>query len=383
MRPPVIVSAARTPIGKLNGALAGVSARRLGAAAAAEALSRAGDASVDSVLIGSVLQAAGGQNPARSIAFDAGVSLQVPAITLNDVCLAGASAVRLASMAIRLGESQAALVGGADSMTRAPHAVRLRGAVKAGDVDLVDLMVHDGLTCAISGDGMGVIAETANTALGIGRAEQDAFALRSHRRAAQARQEGRFADEIVPVDSVGDDEGIRSDTDLQRLGSLRSVFAEGGSITAGNASQLSDGASMGVLANADYAASLGLEPIVQVVASSVVAGPDVSLHLKPARAAEKVLAAAGLSVADIGLWEVNEAYAGVVIATQRDLGLDEETVNVNGGAIALGHPLGGSAFRLIMSLALQMRRDAVEFGVATLCGGGGQGEAVLLRFAGR
>ena len=380
-RAAVLVSAARTPVGKFGGALAGVSALDLGGLAVAGALAGL-DAALpaDHVFLGNVVQAGGGQNPARVAGIRGGVPATVPATTVNDVCLASMTGAGLAATLIRAGEIDCAVVGGFESMSRALHGVQLRQAPPTGDGVLVDLLVRDGLWCSVSDAGMGAISDRANRELGIGREDQDAVAAASHRRAAAAAASGRLGREIVPVPGVLDaDEGLRPDTTPERLSRLRPAFTADGTITAGNASQMSDAAAAGVLMSRQLAERSGSRPLVEIVDRATVAGPDASLHLKPAAASRILLKRNGLTAADIGLWEINEAFAGVVLASARDLDLDLGQVNVNGGAIALGHPLGASGFRLLQTLAVEMSLRRTELGVAAICGGGGQGQAVLLR----
>jgi acetyl-CoA C-acetyltransferase len=367
----VIAAGARTPIGRFNGALARVDAVELGAHAVRAALERT-DLRPDYVAVGNVLQAANGQNPGRRAALLGGVERTVPGITLNDVCLASMSAVAMAASMIRAGEATTVLAGGFDSMTRAPHAIRLRPGTKMGDVPMTDVMVHDGLYCSIAGAGMGGMSDAENARLGITREAQDRFAAASHARALAARE--RLAEEIVPVGDLLQDEGVR-ETSYEALAALPPAFTADGTITAGNASQVSDGAAAAVITTADRAPDF----LAEVVGRAVVAGPDSTLHLRPAEACERLLARFGLAVADIALWEINEAFAGVVLASAQALDLDLDTVNVNGGAVAVGHPLAGSGLRLVLTLAHELRRRGGGLGVATLCGGGGQGEAILLR----
>ncbi|WP_285489050.1 acetyl-CoA C-acyltransferase [Amycolatopsis taiwanensis] len=380
-RRPVLAAAARTPIGRLGGALAGVDALDLGATAVAGALARAGGIAPDYVYLGNVVQAGNGQNPARLAATRAGVPVTVPAMTLNDVCLASMSAVGWAAAQIRMGELGAAVVGGFDSMTRAPHAVRVRGAGKVGDHQLTDLVVHDGLWCGIAESGMGELSDAENARLGIGRAAQDELAAASHQRAEAATAAGVLAGEIVPVDGVAleSDEGIRRGSTAEALARLRPAFTADGTITAANASQMSDAGAAGVLTSLRTAQEHGLAGLTEIVDRVVVAGPDPALHLRPADAIRALLERNRLTVGDIGRWEINEAFAGVVLASTQKLGIDLDTVNVNGGAIALGHPLGASGFRLVQTLAAELPRAGAELGVAAICGGGGQGQAVLLR----
>ncbi|PQP14633.1 thiolase family protein [Rhodococcus opacus] len=380
-RSPVLVSLARTPVGKFGGALAHLSALDLGAAAVQAALEPLdGQVSIDHTFLGNVVQAGNGQNPARVAAIRGGVPTTVPGTTINDVCLASLTATGIAASMIRGGEIDTALVGGFESMSRALHGVQVRAAAKVGHGALVDLLVNDGLWCAVSDSGMGEISDQANREHRITRADQDEFACASHRRATAATESGRFKQEIRALTDILDtDEGIRPGSTVTKLATLRPTFTEGGTITPGNASQMSDAAAAGVLMSPSVADSLGLDPLVEIVDRVVVAGPDPSLHLKPAAAARVLLDRNGLSTGDIGLWEINEAFAGVVLASARDLGIDLDRVNVNGGAIALGHPLAASGFRILMTLATEMRLRQQEFGVATICGGGGQGQAILLR----
>ena len=374
---PVLVAGARTPIGRFRGGLAGRTGVELGAAAVRAALDRAPGLEPDYVVLGNVLQAAGGQNPGRRAALAGGVGRDVPGITVNDVCLASLSSVALAASMLREGEATCAVVGGFDSMTGAPHAVHVRGAAAMGNQPMIDVMVHDGLYCSIQDAGMIELSDAENARLGISRADQDAFAAQSHARAAAATEAGRLAEEIAPVEGLDRDEGIRPTTTAEGLGALRP--AAGGTITAGNASQLSDGGAAGVVTTAGRARAAGLEPLAEIVGRAVVAGPDSTLHLRPAEAAERLLARHGLTAADVDLWEVNEAFAGVALATIRALDVDPARVNADGGAVALGHPLAASGFRLLLTLTHQMRRTGATLGVATMCGGGGQGEALLVR----
>ena len=371
--PIAIAGGVRTPIGKFNGALAKVDAVELGAHAVRGALARSG-LEPDYVAVGNVLQAANGQNPGRRAALLGGVGRTVPGITLNDVCLASMSAVGLAAAMIRAEEASTVLVGGFDSMTRAPHALRTRPALRMGDAPMIDLTVHDGLYCSIAHDGMGAMSEAENARLGVTREAQDELAARSHAGAAAGRE--RLAEEIVPLPELAHDEGVR-ETSLEALAKLPPAFIENGTITAGNASQVSDGAAAAVVTTLGRAS----ESLAEVVGRAVVAGPDSTLHLRPAEASQKLLHQHGLKPTDIALWEINEAFAGVVIASANRLEIGLENVNVNGGAVALGHPLAGSGLRLVLTLAYELRRRGGGYGVATLCGGGGQGEAILLKVA--
>jgi acetyl-CoA C-acetyltransferase len=376
---PVLAGGARTPVGRFRGALSDVPAVELGAHAVRAALDRCPGLSPDYVALGNVLQAANGQNPGRRAAILGGVARDVPGITLNDVCLASMSAVGLAAGMVREGEADCVLVGGFDSMTGAPHAVHMRTGATAGDRNLIDVMQHDGLWCGIAGSGMGELSDQENERLGIDRARQDAFAFESHRRAAAATDSGRLGEEIAPLRDLGHDEGVRHDTSPERLAALRPAFSEDGTITAGNASQLSDAGAAGIVTSLASARDVGVEPLAEIVGRAVVAGPDSTLHLRPAEAAQRLLRRHGLTAGDIDLWEINEAFAGVAVASIDALGIDPERVNVNGGAIAVGHPLAATGFRLVLTLALELQRRGGGLGLATLCGGGGQGEAMLLR----
>ena len=372
----VLAAGARTPIGRFQGALAGVDPVALGAHAVSATLARAGGLEPDYVAMGNVLQAANGQNPGRRAALQGGVERSVPGITLNDVCLASMSAVALAAGMLREEEASCVLVGGFDSMTRAPHAVRMRPAVRMGDRPLVDVMIHDGLYCSIAEAGMGGMSDAENARLGISREAQDEFSARSHARALAARE--RLAEEIAPVGDFALDEGVR-ESSYDALAALPPAYSPDGTITAGNASQVSDGGVAAVVTSDSAARGAGISPLAEIVGRAVVAGPDSTLHLRPAEASAKLLRRYGLDARDIALWEINEAFAGVVLASVAELEIDAERVNVNGGAVALGHPLAASGLRLVLTLAYELRRRGGGLGVATLCGGGGQGEAILLR----
>lgn len=378
---PVLVTAARTAVGRYGGALSHMSATALGAGAVAAALAPFnGELQPDHVYLGNVVQAGNGQNPARTAAIGGGIARTVPATTLNDVCLASMTAAGLAASLIKTGEIDSALVGGFESMSRAPHAVQVRQAAATGHQQMTDLLVHDGLWCAVTDAGMGELSDAANRELGIGRQAQDDFAYHSHLRAEAATQSGRLKHEIAAfTDRLDRDEGIRPTTTRERLAQLKTAFTVDGTITAGNASQMSDAAAAGMMMSRRRAAALGLEPMVEIVGRACVAGPDASLHLKPAQAARRLLDRHGLSASDVDLWEINEAFAGVVLASAAELELELDTVNVHGGAIAVGHPLGASGFRLVCTLAHELRTQGAEFGVAAICGGGGQGQALLLR----
>jgi acetyl-CoA C-acetyltransferase len=387
----VIVGGARTPIGRLLGSLSGFSGAELGGIVIRAALERAGLSGdqVDYVIMGQVLQAGEGQIPARQAAVAAGIPMTVPALSVNKVCLSGLDAIALAAQLIRAGEFDVIVAGGMESMSNAPHLLpAARRGIKYGNAELVDSMALDGLTDAYDQVSMGESTERHNASLGISRQEQDEFAARSHQLAARAVKDGLLAEEIVPVSVpqrrgepvlVTTDEGIRADTTADALARLRPSFAKDGTITAGSASQISDGACAVVVMSADAAAAAGLPVLAEVGAHGVVAGPDNSLHSQPARAILRALDKAGLTVADLDLVEINEAFAAVAIQSIRDLGIDPDLVNVNGGAIAIGHPLGASGARIALHLIYQLRRTGGGLGAAGLCGGGGQGDALLFR----
>jgi len=382
----VIVNGARTPMGRLLGALKDVPATTLAATAIRAALERSGVApdQVQYVILGQVLQAGAGQLPARQAAVAAGIPMGVPAITINKVCLSGLDAIALADQLIRAGEFDLVVAGGMESMTLAPHLlIRQRVGYKYGDVTMLDHMAFDGLSDAYDGVSMGESTERHNARLNITREEQDAFGAASHQRAAAAQKEGRFAEEIVPVETraglVADDEQIRPETTVESLARLRPAFARDGTITAATSSPISDGACAVVVMRKERADALGLPWLAEIGAHGNVAGPDNSLQSQPANAIADALAKAGLSTEDLDLVEINEAFAAVGIQSMRDLGLSHDIVNVNGGAIALGHPIGMSGARLALTLALELRRRGGGLGAAALCGGGGQGDALLLR----
>ncbi|WP_029150067.1 acetyl-CoA C-acyltransferase [Microbacterium indicum] len=383
----VVVAASRTPQGRIGGALASLSAVDLGAAAIRGALAQGGvsASAVDAVLAGNVLQAGSGQNPARQAAIAAGIGWSAPAATVNAVCLSGTAAIIDAARRIRLGEAEVVVAAGMESMSRAPHLLPgSRAGWRYGDAVAVDHAAHDGLTDAFGHESMGALVERDNAALGITREEQDAIALRSHRLAARAAEDGVFDAEITPVDAprhgtVTGDEGIRPDASAKRLAGLRPAFATGGSITAGNASQLSDGAAAVVLTTRDRAESEGWTVLAALGAHAQIAGPDTALHDRPARAVEAACVREGITPGDLDLLEINEAFAAVVARSQALLGVDPDDVNVHGGGIALGHPIGASGVRLVVHLAHELARRGGGIGAAALCGGGGQGDAVLLR----
>lgn len=389
----VIVAGARTPIGRLSGALKDVSATDLGGTAIRGALRRAAvpAADVDYVIMGQVLQAGCGQMTARQAAVKGGISMNVPALTINKVCLSGMDAIALADQLIRVGEFTTVVAGGMESMTNAPHLLpKSRAGFRYGNVTLLDHMAYDGLWDIFTDVPMGELTETHNDAHDRGpqltRLEQDAFSAQSHQRAAAAAASGIFAEEIEPVEIVGKkssmtvsvDEGIRPDTTVETLSRLRPAFRPDGTITAGSASQISDGACAVVVMDKAEAERRGLTWLAEIGAHGVVAGPDSSLQSQPANAIRVAAKKAGLDPAGFDLYEINEAFAAVGISSLRDLGISEDIVNVNGGAIALGHPIGMSGARMVLHLALELRRRGGGRGVAALCGGGGQGDALVI-----
>ncbi|WP_067469999.1 acetyl-CoA C-acetyltransferase [Nocardia amamiensis] len=387
----VIVSGARTPVGRLLGGLKDFSGSDLGGFAIKAALEKGGVApdQVDYVIMGQVLTAGAGQIPARQAAVAAGIPMDVPALTLNKVCLSGINAIALADQLIRAGEYEIVVAGGQESMSQAPHLLeKSREGFKYGDVTLRDHMAYDGLHDIFTDQAMGALTEQRNETDQISRADQDAFAAASHQRAAAAWKNGVFDDEVVPVAVpqrkgdpvlVSTDEGIRADTTAESLGKLRPAFSKSGTITAGTASQISDGAAAVVVMSKEKAQSLGLSWIAEIGAAGVVAGPDSTLQDQPANAIAKACAREGISPADLDLVEINEAFAAVGIASTRKLGIDPEKVNVNGGAIAIGHPLGMSGARILLHLVLELKRRGGGVGAAALCGGGGQGDALIVR----
>ncbi|MEU5548916.1 MULTISPECIES: acetyl-CoA C-acetyltransferase [unclassified Micromonospora] len=386
----VIVSGARTPMGRLLGNLKDLPATKLGGIAISAALERAGVApdQVQYVIMGQVLQAGTGQIPARQAAVEAGIPMSVPALTINKVCLSGLDAIALADQLIRAGEFDVVVAGGMESMTNAPHLLLgQRGGYKYGDVVVKDHMALDGLTDAWDCCSMGESTERHGAEREISREEQDAFAAASHQRAAAAQKNGHFADEITPVVIpqrkgdplvVSEDEGIRPDTTVETLGKLRPAFAKDGTITAGSSSPISDGAAAVVVMSKAKAKELGLTWLAEVGAHGNVAGPDNSLHSQPSNAIQHALRKGGLGISDLDLIEVNEAFAQVGIQSTRDLGISPDKVNVNGGAIALGHPIGMSGARLVLTLAMELKRRGGGTGAAALCGGGGQGDALII-----
>ncbi|MEO8750179.1 MAG: acetyl-CoA C-acetyltransferase [Allobranchiibius sp.] len=391
-RTPVLVAGARTPMGKLMGGLKDLSGADLGGFAIKGALQKAGISGdqVDYVIMGQVLTAGAGQIPARQAAAKGGIPMNVPALTINKVCLSGIDAIALAAQLIRAGEFDVVVAGGQESMSQAPHLLPgSRAGFKYGDVTMRDHMAYDGLWDAFTDQAMGGLTEDANTAdQEFSRQEQDAFGARSHQRAALAWKNGLFDDEVVSVmipQRKGDpieyrnDEGIRPDTTTESLGKLRPAFRKDGTITAGSASPISDGACAVVVMSAAKAAELGVTPLAEIGEHAVVAGPDSSLQSQPANAIAKACAKAGLDPTDLDLVEINEAFAAVGLASTKQLGLDPERVNVNGGAIAMGHPIGMSGARITLHLALELARRGGGTGVAALCGGGGQGDALIVR----
>ncbi|MEG8183769.1 acetyl-CoA C-acetyltransferase [Nocardia terpenica] len=387
----VIVSGARTPVGRLLGGLKDFRGSDLGGVAIKAALEKGGVApeQVDYVIMGQVLTAGAGQIPARQAAAAAGIPMDVPALTVNKVCLSGINAIALADQLIRAGEYEIVVAGGQESMTQAPHLLeKSREGFKYGDVTLRDHMAFDGLHDIFTDQAMGALTETRNDADHIGREDQDAFAAASHQKAAAAWKNGLFDDEVVPVSVpqrkgdpivVAQDEGIRADTTVESLGKLRPAFRKDGTITAGSASQISDGAAAVVVMSKAKAQQLGLSWIAEIGAAGVVAGPDSTLQEQPANAIAKACAREGISPADLDVVEINEAFAAVGIASTRKLGIDPAKVNVNGGAIAIGHPLGMSGARIVLHLALELKRRGGGIGAAALCGGGGQGDALILK----
>jgi acetyl-CoA C-acetyltransferase len=386
----VIVNGARTPMGRLLGSLKDFTGADLGGVAIKAALERSGVSpdQVEYVIMGQVLQAGAGQMPARQAAVKAGIPMSVPSLTVNKVCLSGLDAIALADQLIRAGEFDIIVAGGQESMTNAPHLLpKSRSGFKYGAVEMLDAMAFDGLTDAFDNIPMGESTEHHNAKLDLTRQAQDEFSARSHQRAAVAAKNGVFDDEIATVlipqrkgDPIEfrDDEGIRPDTTAESLGKLRPAFTKDGTITAGSASQISDGAAAVVVMSKAKAEELGLTWLAEIGAHGNVAGPDNSLQSQPANAIKHALGKAGLQVSDLDLIEINEAFAAVGLQSMKDLGVDEEIVNVNGGAIALGHPIGMSGARLALTLALELKRRGGGTGAAALCGGGGQGDALLL-----
>ena len=386
----VILAAARTPQGRLNGQLASFTAVELGAHAIRSAIAASGvDAGrVDAVIMGQVLQAGAGQNPARQSAIAAGIGWNVPTVTINKVCLSGLTAVIDAARLIRSGDATVVVAGGQESMTRAPHLLPgSRQGWTYGAVQALDVAAHDGLTDAFDGQSMGLSTETRNLALGIDRTSQDNVAAQSHQRAALAAKNGVFDDEIAPISVkqrkgdplvVSTDEGVRPNTSIETLAGLKAAFVMDGTITAGNSSPLSDGASALVLASRKFAEDNGLEYLAVVGKPGQVAGPDNSLHSQPSHAIQSALDRAGWSTADLDFIEINEAFGSVAVQSLKDLDYPLEKCNIHGGAIALGHPIGASGARLALHAAHELKRRGSGKAAVSLCGGGGQGEALLL-----
>ena len=391
MRNSVITGIARTPIGKYNGALKPMRAVELGGVAIAAAAQRASvdAADIDEVLFGHVLQAGEGQITARQAAVQGGLPMTVPSVTVNKVCLSGMSAIGLADRAIRLGESTFVMTGGMESMTNSPHVVReLRWGARIGNAELVDVMEHDGLFCAFDHCTMGEASDHKNDRLGISREEQDEWASRSHERAAEATRNGQFGAEIAAVTvpqrkgeplTVDVDEGIREESTVESLGNLRPAFVSTGTITAGNASQISDGAAAVVVCDRDAAEASGAPIVAEILAYGQIGGIDATLHERPAEALMVALKKAGMEPSDLDLIEINEAFAAVSLWSARMLDVSEDKVNVNGGAVALGHPLGATGARLVVTLINALRHRGGGIGAATLCGGGGQGDAIIVK----
>ena len=389
----VIVGGARTPIGKLSGALKNLTAMDLGGIAIAAALDSAGITGdqVDYVIMGHVIQAGAGQITARQAAVSGGIPMTVPALTVNKVCLSGLNAIAMADQLIGYGEFDTVVAGGMESMTNGPYLLqKARSGYRYGDSTLIDATAHDALFCTFDHRGMGASTDAYSATKGLTRAEQDEYAAMSHERAAAAAKAGSFDEEMAPVPVpqrkgepllVTEDEGIRPGTTTESLARLRPAFAADGTVTAGNASQLSDGAAAVVVMSRTRAEQLGLSVLAEIGAHGTVAGPDASLLSQPANAIAKALGRQGRTPADVDLFEMNEAFAAVAIQSMRDLGVGPDAVNVNGGAIAMGHPVGASGARLALHLALELRRRGGGLGAAALCGGGGQGEALLLRVA--
>jgi acetyl-CoA C-acetyltransferase len=387
----VIVNGARTPIGKFGGGFKDVPAVKLGAEAIRAALERSAVTPdhVDYVIMGQVLQAGAGQITARQAAIEAGIAKEVPAITINKVCLSGLNAIALADQLIRAGEVEVVVAGGMESMSQAPYVLPdARWGTRMGNSRIVDTMVYDGLWSTFTDKHMGDSSDDVNRELGIAREDQDVWAARSHQRARAAWESGRMAEEAISVALpqrkgdpvvVATDEGIRADATAESMAMLKPAFQEGGSITAGNASQISDGGAAVVVTSRAKAEELGLSPIAEIVAHGMSAERYAYLHTVPALAMQNALKKAGKDAHDLGLLEINEAFASVALNATRMLGVDEELVNVNGGAVALGHPIGMSGCRLVLTLAYEMRRRGVDLGGASLCGGGGQGDALIIR----
>ncbi len=387
----VIVAGARTPVGKLMGSLKDFSGSDLGAIAISGALEKAGvpASAVEYVIMGQVLTAGAGQMPARQAAVAAGIGWDVPSLTINKMCLSGIDAIALADQLIRAGEFDVVVAGGQESMTQAPHLLmNSRSGYKYGDVTVLDHMAYDGLHDVFTDQPMGALTEQRNDEDKFTRVEQDTYAASSHQKAAAAWKDGVYADEVVPVKipqrkgdplEFAEDEGIRANTTADSLAGLKAAFRKDGTITAGSASQISDGAAAVVVMNKDKATELGLKWLVEIGAHGVVAGPDSTLQSQPANAIKKAIAREGITVEALDVIEINEAFAAVSLASTKELGVDPDKVNVNGGAIAIGHPIGMSGARIALHVALELARRGSGYGVAALCGAGGQGDALILR----
>jgi acetyl-CoA C-acetyltransferase len=386
----VIVAGARTPFGRLQGELSKLSAVELGGRAIAGAMDRAGikGEDVEYVVMGQVLQAGNGQGPARQAAVDAGIPMSVPAVTVNKLCLSGINTITQAAQLVRAGEYDVVVAGGQESMSQAPHMLqKSRAGYKYGDVVVKDHMDYDGLWDAFTDQAMGGLTEEANAGdREFSRADQDSFSARSHQRAAQAQRSGAFDNEIVPVTissrkgdvTVSADEGVRPETSADSLGKLRPSFRKDGTITAGNASQISDGACAVVVMSREKAEKIGAPILAEIRSHAWTAGPDSTLQHQPSQAIRAAAEREGVPADSFDLYEINEAFAAVGLASSKDLGVDEDKVNVNGGAVALGHPIGASGARIVLTLALELQRRGGGSGIAALCGGGGQGDSLII-----
>ena len=391
MKTSVIVAGARTPIGRLNGALKNLSATDLGGLAIRASIERAGITSdqVQYLIMGQALQAGAGQGPARAAAIKAGLPLNVPSIVVNKLCLSGLNAIALADQLIRANEFDVIVAGGMESMSNAPHLLmNSREGFKYGDAILKDSMIFDGLFCSIDQIGMGEATEKYNSRYKLTRQMQDEFAYQSHSRASKAQSEGTFNDEITPVEIVdrkGDvtlflaDEGVRPETSLETLAALKPVFSHWGTITAGSSSQISDGAAAVVVMSKEKAIELGIDWLCEIGAQGMVAGPDAALHEQPSNAIKEAARKEGIGIEQFDFIEINEAFAAIGIVSANALGVDPSSVNIHGGAIALGHPLGMSGARLALHIAIQLKKRGSGYGVAAFCGGGGQGDALILK----
>ena len=391
MSPIVILAGVRTPIGRLQGGLKSITATDLGAIAIKESCEKAGiePSQIDFSYLGNVISAGIGQVPARRAAVDAGIPMTSPSTLLNRACLSGMHSIHLASQMLRLQEAELVIAGGMESMTNSPYMLpEARSGLRFGDGNLVDSMLFDGLTCTIEDCSMGEATDRFAKELGISREDQDAFAAQSHQRSAKAQKDGLFDEEICPVEipqrngdtlTVKDDEGIRQDADIDSMSRLSPAFTKDGTITAGNASQISDGGAAMVVTALGKAEQLGIEPVAEIISHGQVAGPDTSLLHQPSNAINAALESGGMGVSDMDLFEINEAFAAVALASMEALGVNDEIVNVNGGAIALGHPIGMSGTRVVLTLIHELHRRGGGLGAASLCGGGGQGEALILK----